>query len=94
MNNECCPGKHAENRQNVPSWTRTPGRALSWIVPGAILALMPKCPLCLAAYIAILTGFGISMAVASFAWWLVVIGCVAALIYLAATTVRGIVRFR
>jgi hypothetical protein len=68
---------------------RTAHRAASWIVPSAILALMPKCPLCLAAYVTLFTGLGISFAAASFAWWVIAIGCVAFLIYLATTTIRG-----
>jgi hypothetical protein len=46
------------------TWLRRMGRFISWIVPGAIFALMPKCPACLAAYIALGTGVGLSLSAA------------------------------
>jgi hypothetical protein len=73
---------------------RTVRRAVGWIVPGVVIAAMPKCPLCLAAYVAIFTGFGISLAAASFAWWFVVATCTGVLAYLAIGTVRGAVKSR
>ena len=44
---------------------RQKSRSLAgWLLPGGLLVLMPKCPMCLAGYIAIFTGAGMSVAVA------------------------------
>ena len=44
---------------------RGAGRASSWLLPGVLLAAMPKCPVCLAAYIALLTGISFPAGTAS-----------------------------
>ena len=59
-----CPGSDA------PAAATTMGRRMLGLIPGvlsgAALALVPKCPACVAAYVAAATGLGISLSVASY----------------------------
>lgn len=37
----------------------------AWLLPGSLLVLMPKCPVCVAGYVAAFTGLGLSVPAAS-----------------------------
>lgn len=52
---------------------------LRWFVPAALLALMPKCPVCLAGYVALFTGVGLSFTAASLLRTGLMFACAAAL---------------
>jgi hypothetical protein len=58
--------------------------ALRLMAPGLALLIIPKCPVCLAAYIALGTGIGISFAVAAWIRWVLIILCVGSFLYLVA----------
>jgi len=58
----CCHQKSRAggDARQKKSWLRRARGIADLILPGAGLALMPKCPLCLAAYVALCTGFTMS----------------------------------
>ena len=84
---DCCvTGRTAA--AHPPTWFGRCLAGLRWVVPAALLALMPKCPLCLAGYIALATGVGLSFTVASWLRLGLIILCVAALVWLAVKAIR------
>ena len=56
----CCQQKPRAGHDAQKTWPRRVRGVVGWILPGALLALMPKCPMCLAAYVALCTGFTMS----------------------------------
>jgi hypothetical protein len=82
MTAQCCTGGGPSRRLARPS-----GAAAS-ILPGTLLLFLPKCPLCLAAWLTVVTGIGISPAAAAWVRELIVVFSVAAVALAAAQIVR------
>jgi hypothetical protein len=74
----CC---HADDR-NTSAWVRGVREIFAWVLPSAILVLVPKCPACLAAHVAIWTGLGLSLSTATYLRWALLFLCVASLLFL------------
>jgi hypothetical protein len=47
-----------------------------------VWAFMPKCPMCVAAYVAVWTGLGLSLAAATYLRWSLLIASAAVLVYI------------
>ncbi len=80
----CCGRKAAAARRGF--WKRASGGVL----PGALLVLMPKCPMCIAAYIALATGVGVSVSTAAYLREGMLMVCALSLAYLTVRYFRGI----
>lgn len=88
---DCCQNVSTITTADRARWaTARAGEAAGWITSSATLALMPKCPACLAAYVALWTGLGLSLPAAAIVRTSLLVVCVAALGYL---TVRRLRRF-
>ena len=74
-------------RRPASRWRRG-GEIAGWVISSATLVLLPKCPACLAAYVALLTGVGISVASASNLRTSLLILCVVTLLCLTVTRFR------
>ncbi|WPQ60713.1 hypothetical protein SIO70_20380 [Chitinophaga sancti] len=75
MKKDCHSGR-------VLSRMRCNCRPARMLLPGILLVLIPKCPLCLAAWIAVGTGIGISFTVATWLRWGLIAMCIVSLCYL------------
>ena len=68
------------------------GEASGWVLPSVLLAIMPKCPACVAAYVALATGVGLSFSAAAALRWAALAASVALLTFLTIRRVRVFVR--
>jgi hypothetical protein len=69
----CCQNQSSFLRRAVGVW--------QWLLPTAILALLPKCPACLAAYVMLWTGVGLSFSTAGIVRTTLLVLSIATLLY-------------
>lgn len=55
---------------------------VSWLLPGIIMVIIPKCPICLAGYIALATGISIPIATAGWLRRALIFLCIGSLVWL------------
>ena len=89
----CCQRKLHTGRDTHQqrTWLRRAKEVAGWIIPGALLALMPKCPMCLVAYVALCSGLTMSCASAHILMRTLTVLCIGTL---ALCVVRRVVNFR
>ena len=83
MTGQCCTGEAPSRRL-----ARRLSKVSASVLPGAVLVLLPKCPLCLAAWLTVVTGVGFPAAAAARVRGLIVIFWVAAVALAVARIVR------
>jgi hypothetical protein len=75
----CCEAETSPPRRGL--------RIAGTVIPTAILVLLPKCPACIAAYLAIGTGIGVTISTAAYLRTLLLVLCLGCLAYVAARQV-------
>ena len=72
----CCAGRKTSGPM------RKVKSILAWLLPSAVLVLMPKCPACVAAYVVLWTGLGVSLTAAVWLRWGLLFLCAGSLLFL------------
>lgn len=91
----CCrtASTSSQRRSTSPPAPRR-GNLTGWLLPSALLVLMPKCPACMAAYIAMATGLGISLPAAANVRFMLITLCISSLSWLTIRTLHRVYQCR
>lgn len=73
----------AENKEGKKKTTRRSRDVIKMAISAGVFVLIPKCPVCLAGYIALATGVGISLTTATYMRFGLIIACILSLLYFA-----------
>jgi hypothetical protein len=77
------PGPDPAEGRRSSGFLRRAWRSIQWLFPATLLVLMPKCPLCVVAYLALFTGIGVSVSTARWIQILMLVFCLTSLSYIA-----------
>lgn len=83
-----------QNSPETRTFVRRTLRAIEWAVPLVSLALIPKCPGCIAAYVLLISGIGLSFAAATAIRFGLIGVCIVAIAYLTFRSLRGVMAVR
>jgi hypothetical protein len=82
------PSGRPPSNSTVSRWRRRFGTLIEWALPITTLSLVPKCPACVAAYVLLFSGVGLSLPAAAAMRWSLIAVSVAALGFLIFRTAR------
>ena len=89
----CCHGRPTSGRPvETESPRQRPAKVASFLLSSITLILMPKCPVCVATYVALFTGLSLSTEVAGQVRMALMVICASVLAFLALTGLRWICR--
>jgi hypothetical protein len=78
----CC-AEHGRGSRFTSERGRRAKATAEWAAPALILLLLPKCPMCVAAYVVLFTGLGLSLQAAAWLRGAILVACIAAITVLA-----------
>jgi hypothetical protein len=76
------PAPTSSGAKRPTDFLRRAWRGIQWAFPATLLVLIPKCPFCVAAYVALFTGIGVSVSTARWIQVLMLVFCLGSLAYL------------
>lgn len=86
QSNHTAPGIATSANSGGPTWFSRIGAGIQWVIPFITLALIPKCPACVAAQVLLFTGLGLTFAAATIVRWVLIAISLAMLVILVTTT--------